>query len=178
MDAARNKKERKARLLLSQSKYSTQYNYVLTIQHRYLAAAEVALSRQQFYTAWSVKSVQKYLPIQNLQIICRMLLLLYAILLLGSFDNKDIFFNKKNFFKIAQNTFCFGNAETIQWLCFSLPLFSLICTLLNVHAVHRSQIATFIICLESKKNCYLYFYSQLHCCKTYTVYLFIDQYIL
>ena len=26
----------------------------------------------------------------------------------------------------------------IQWLCFSLPLFSLICMLLNVHAVHRS----------------------------------------
>jgi len=50
---------------------------------------------------------KKYLQIQNLQIICRMLL--YAILLFGS--NKDIFFDKKkidNFFKVAQNTFCFG----------------------------------------------------------------------
>ena len=59
-DLKKNERK-KARLLLSQSKYSTQYNYVLTIQHRYLAAAQaVALSRQQFYnTAWSVKSVQK-----------------------------------------------------------------------------------------------------------------------
>ena len=119
----------------------------------------------------SQKCAKNYLEIQNLQIICRMLLC--AILLFGSYDNKDIFFDKKKLFVVVFND------VTIQWLCFSLPFyFSLICTLLNVHAVHRSQIATFIICLESKKNCYLYFYSQLHCCKTYTVYLFIDQYIL
>lgn len=142
------KKERKARLLLSQSKYSTQYNYVLTIQHRYLAAAAVALSRQQFYTAWSVKSVQKLFKVQTLQIICRMLL--YAILLFGSFMITKIFS-----------------------VCFQLDLYTFECPcsaqIIDRYFYYLSRVG---------KNCYLYFYSQLHCCKTYTVYLFIDQYIL
>lgn len=85
------------------------------------------------YCLVSQKCAKNYLQIQNLQIICRMLL--YAILLFGSYDNKDIFFDKKKlitFSKLPKTLFvlvlcCNNPMAMFQFASFQLDLYTFEC---------------------------------------------------